>query len=298
MSEYSPRYVFEHQEVSSRLLPGAPRDWLGTPVFEPASRALLRDFSTMALLATDNAPLPTSSARGWRYGDRHLEYWLSGLRDARIFSSVVGLDRDAEQTVLDFGGGPARITRHLIRDCPSARLILSDADLSQTQTALATLGEAALLAFQTPPHPHLPLADGSVDTIVALSAFSGGRVEAGWLLEFNRVLKPNGLLYLTVLGDSIWETLSHHPIGATLLEDPAFKAFHEQNLRLPSRLAYRSASDPAAFTVVFHPAETIRTVWGQILDIVSITPDAHEGETAVLMRARPQVQATGENFPS
>jgi SAM-dependent methyltransferase len=281
----APAAAFEHDWVQSRLLPGLPRDWLGTPVFDDESRETLRDLSAMTLLFTDEAPIPSAAGRNGRYGDRHLEYWLSGLRDARRVQSALELDEGSAAAILDFGAGPARVTRHLARAMPGAQFYLSDTDPAHVAVGRFVLG-ARGRTFQTGRLAHLPLRAGSLDHIIAFSGLTGLADEGGWLLEFRRVLKPGGLIYLTALDEHAWSDLASLPLGQALLPEPSFQRFHRDHPELDDRVVYWRGGDCFAFVSESY----IRRVWGELFEVVSVRPCAYEGEAGVVLRARTSEQ--------
>jgi hypothetical protein len=78
----------------------------------------------------DQMPLPTTEAREGYYGDRHIEYWLSGLRDMRKVITATGLDRLEIPRLLDFGGASGRVIRHFPAWRAAAELYVCDINLS------------------------------------------------------------------------------------------------------------------------------------------------------------------------
>lgn len=275
---------FEHQAIASALLPNKARDYVGTPVFGDEARATLASLETMAMLSGDDAALPGTEARGGWFGDRHLEYWLTGLRNVKIAMKSAGLARDGASRVLDFGGGPARLTRHLVQELPHAQLYMSDASARNVALTNMTLGGRAW-AFRTTPTPHLPFTDHALDVILAFSAFTETEDDTAWLLEFKRVLTPGGVLYTTVFDDLSWTRPPEYSLPAELMKEPAFRSYRRRTPEICDRTVYFRSEAAGSGCVVFHPERYIRTVWGRVFDVESIVSGAHGEQAGVLLRA-------------
>ncbi len=106
-------------------------------------------------------------------------------------------------SILDWGCGSGRITRHLIRmGCPE--IIGADIDPDNIQWCQQNLKGAAFRHLQL--RPPTPFGDGQFDLVIGISVVTHLR-EADqflWLAELQRLTKPGGLLLLSVRGPVHW----------------------------------------------------------------------------------------------
>src|SRR3954469_20854897 len=93
-------------------LAGVPFDYIDTPVYDADLLERLGKQEVVRRLMADRSALPTTEAREGYFGDRHLEYWLSGYRDANCVVDATGLTSNRPIRILDFGGASGRVIRH------------------------------------------------------------------------------------------------------------------------------------------------------------------------------------------
>ena len=136
--------------------------------------------------------------------------------------------------------------------------------------------------------PHLPFPDGYFDLVYAGSVFTHvSELVDAWLLEIRRVLGAGGRAYLTVLDRHSLEYLRTHPA----------RPLAQRISALPEEMQFWTsdfgmASIGRGFgSLVFYDERFIRERWGRILDVLSITPEAYDLQSAVLLGvARPQAR--------
>jgi SAM-dependent methyltransferase len=176
-----------HTADANKPLPPAKAHLSGTH-YIPLPASVMGE-PIQALLERDPYPLPTTLDREGYHGDRHLDYWLSGLEDfVRVRAT---LDRHgralaAPFAVLDFGCASGRVLRHFL--CQVRGLDLWGADLNERHVEwLLRHLPRALKPFQCTTLPHLPLQDESLDLVTAFSVFTHiDEYEIAWLLELRR----------------------------------------------------------------------------------------------------------------
>jgi len=139
--------------------------------------------------------------------------------------------------------------------------------------------------------PHLPFADGYFDFIYAFSVFTHiCDLAEAWLLELKRIVRPGGILYLTVSDRHTIEVLfDKYPESelARQLEsvekDVAFRtsdfAFFTVN-RVPGG-GLEGDTGPAQ---VFYDTDYLAKHWSNYLEVVSINPDAYGYQTAIVLK--------------
>jgi len=186
------------------------------------------------------------------------------------------------QNILDFGGGPGRIVRHLEMRTGAA-IALCDIDAPAVTWVAQNLPDVdARLTGELPP---LPFEPRSFDLILCFSVFTHldeGHQDA-WLAELARVSKPSGLVMATVHGDCSWR---HHVQWS-------------QNRKLAKRLArrgflYRHDDGwgdfyPDFYHTAFHQAFYIRRHWSRWFDVLDIVPGEHAGAHDFVVLRRPSV---------
>src|SRR4029079_2721503 len=137
-------------------------------------------------------------------------------------------------------------------------------------------------------HPHLPIADASLDVVTAFSVFTHiDQLELAWLLELRRITKPSGVLYVTVHDEQTWDNLPNNPHLLNGLKQSA--GFRDTLLgaAMPEeRLAFSWTADNHYNCNVFHSEAYIRRVWGRFFRILSFKPRYHWEQTQFALQPR------------
>jgi SAM-dependent methyltransferase len=125
----------------------------------------------------------------------------------RELLASVGHPLEEMDAVLDFGCGCGRIARWF-SDVSRPQLNGCDYNPELVDWCNANLGFISVR--KTELEPPLPYADRAFDFVYAFSVFTHLSVElAGrWMAELGRVVKPGGLVWFTIHGDSYRERLS------------------------------------------------------------------------------------------
>jgi len=105
-----------------------------------------------------------------------------------------------DKSLLDFGTGWGRILRFFLKDFQSDRLYGVDVYPELLDMCSSTFEFGTFMKSEA--FPPLDLADQSIDFITGYSVFSHLSEEAclAWIKEFNRIMKPGGVLALTTRG--------------------------------------------------------------------------------------------------
>lgn len=103
--------------------------------------------------------------------------------------------------VLDFGCGSGRLLRHLLGEGARCEIHGCDIDGASVAWVQEHLCPPLAGAHRCPPEPPLAFEDAAFDVVLAVSVFSQMAVGwEAWLLELRRLLRPGGLLVLTLMG--------------------------------------------------------------------------------------------------
>src|SRR3954447_15844184 len=106
--------------------------------------------------------------------------------------------------VLDFGCGAGRVLRWFAAEAERCEFMGCEIDAPSVAWMEEHLSPP-FRVFQSSPEPPLPLEDDSLDLVYAVSVFTHLDASwARWLVELHRVLRPDGILIATFLGDGIW----------------------------------------------------------------------------------------------
>jgi SAM-dependent methyltransferase len=276
-----------------RNLPPAAQLVHEAPWFEFDPGMMERDLD--AYLAEDLYPIPAAADREGYHGDRHYDYWISGLKDyllvKRSLRSYGAAESLAAGSVFELGCASGRVLRHFLTHEPG--IDLWGADLNQRLVEwIRQFLPSSVRVFQNSMLPTLPLEDNSLSLVYAFSVFTHvDAFELAWLAELRRILKPGGMAYLTVHTEHTWNTMSPN---RALYHDILVMKDHISECRvcpelfqspMPKErmvLSWHTAAVNNA--IVFHSTDYLRNAWGRFFEIVDIQQEGHEYQDVVLLR--------------
>ena len=242
-------------------------------------------------IGRDPWPLPLPADREGYHGDRHYDYWRSGLKDYLSIKNTLrqqGVSLQQAGPILDFGCASGRVLRHMLCNLPDADVWGADIDIRLVDWILKYLGNRPRV-FHSTVLPFLPVQDSFFGLVYALSVFTHiDEFELAWLCELRRILRPGGVAYITAHTDHTWGILGpDHMLYQVLLEQPTFGVTAE-SFRTPmpaERLVYRWPGQVNTVSMFFS-VDYIRRNWGRFLDIVEIIPEGSDYQDVVVMRKR------------
>lgn len=169
--------------------------------FDRENRARNRDFD--AKIAPGDLPLPPAELRVRVAGTADIEAFLHGGRLAaqtvRDLLAAAGKPIEQCRAILDFGCGCGRVLREW-KDFPETALYGTDLNAELVQWCQQQLPFASVSVNSA--EPPAPFAEERFDAIYAFSVLTHMPLgtQKRWLREFQRILKPGGLLIFSTHG--------------------------------------------------------------------------------------------------
>lgn len=214
---------------------------------------------------TETAPVPDFWARLLVAGSADIPGFLeSGRRGFECIRDTLeknGVPLTSLSKVLDFGCGCGRVLRHW-RGAPGVKLYGTDMNPYLVAACRRCAPEATI--DQNTLEPRLTYGDREFDLVYAFSVFTHLDLDdqRAWLREFHRILKPGGVLLLSVHGEAYRSRLT----------ESERKDFDAQ------KLVVRHAQYPGGnLCVTFHPEAYARALFAQGFEIVDMTPQGAKG---------------------
>jgi SAM-dependent methyltransferase len=235
-------------------------------------------------LERDTLPIPATSDREYYHGDRHFEYWLSGIDDClKIQASCPEVPWSGAR-LLDFGGATGRVSRHFYLQGTLSEVTLCDVNINNVAWVLEHF-PSDFGAFKNSWVPSLPLPSQHFDVVIAFSVFTHvNEYEMAWLYELRRVLRPGGILYVTVQNDDTWRILPSTVLYDRVKDFESFRAVWQEGRELADRLVVEYSDEVVHNCSTFHPNAYIRRIWGRVLTVADIQPLRHAFQSAVVLR--------------
>jgi SAM-dependent methyltransferase len=264
-----------------------------TPWISFDDSTLERDLDSY--IAEDPYPIPATADREGYHGDRHYDYWLSGLKDyllvKRTLRSCGAVSLLHDGGVLALGCATGRVLRHFL--CHETDVDLWGTDINQRHVEwIRRFLPPSVRVFQNSVLPHLPLEDNSFSLVYAFSVFTHiDAFELAWLAELRRILRPGGMAFLTVHTERTWNTMTpnrglYHDILIMkdyITECPVTpEMFQSPMPRERMVLSWQTATVNNA--ILFHSTDYIRNTWGRFLEVIDIQIEGHEYQDVVVLR--------------
>jgi SAM-dependent methyltransferase len=160
--------------------------------------------------------------------------------------------------ILDFGCGAGRTLRHFTAEAAEAELWGCDIDEESIRWMQEQMCPP-FHAFVNGPEPPLDQPDAGFDLIWAISVFTHLASNwSQWLIELHRLLKPDGLLFVTFMGRGMSQEIAGEPWDENSFGMNVIKNGQSWDLGGP---------------MVLHSPWWIEEHWGRAFEIVSLTPD-------------------------
>lgn len=254
-----------------------------------------------AYVDRDTCPLPRTEDREGYSDDRHFEYWTGGLMDYLSIGKVLkdnAVILKPGDGVFEMGCASGRVLRHFRYQEKDIDLWGSDINGYHIEWARRFL-PSSLKLFQNTILPSLPIPDNTMTLVYAFSVFTHlDEFELGWLAELSRILKPGGIAYLTILGDSSWTRFNPDSprfeqvkwaVDQWIALNPVIEEYDvtydlfRRNMPC-EKTVFRWKTADIYNTVVFHSTAYITNTWGRFFTILDIIPSGHGFQDVVVLK--------------
>lgn len=236
-----------------------------------------------------NGTLPVPPKELWEgYGDTEADYLSCGRQDmASMLENlkVVGESPQALSRVLDLGCAAGRMLRFYPYIEGKSEIWGVDIKAKHICWCQQHLSPPLFFATTTT-MPHLPFEDNYFDLVYCGSVFTHiSDLADAWFLELRRILRKGGYAYITIH--------DKHTIELLLTKYKDRKDYHflidmirrldKETSVLSQDYAYFSiGSEPK--TQVFYDVDYLVKKWSQLAKVLSVTPEAHDYQTALLFQ--------------
>lgn len=131
---------------------------------------------------------------------------MTGYQEFRKFESLLmlnGISPHDKFTLLDWGCGHGRLTRHFIKHLPNAEIWGADIDKNNIEWAQNNIKAGQFISLPLTPPSTLP--SNKFDVIIGLSVMTHLTAEMQdlWLKDLARSIKPGGLMLMTFGGETV-----------------------------------------------------------------------------------------------
>jgi SAM-dependent methyltransferase len=229
-------------------------------------------------LQDEGLPVPDEELR-WRVtGVRDLpeaDFRAGGLDSLRDFQRALryaGVDDLDVERLLDFGCGPGRVMRHLAPLADRVSLHGCDIDADAVAWASEHLPFAAFAINDG--LPPLPYEDAYFDLVLNHSVFTHlpEDYQDAWLEELRRVVRPGGLVLLSVHGPHAFagyvQAWRDWPADPSHLE----QEMAEKGFLYIAEDSWQGSSFPDFYHSAFHTPGYVVEHWGRYLRVLAYYP--------------------------
>lgn len=168
------------------------------------------------------------------YKLHYAKYWEDGQQTAAEIIESVHPYLDNTSSILDWGCGPARITRHLPLLLPNSKIIGCDTNNHTIEWNQKHISQAQFVTQQN--QPTLPFSNSYFDLIIGFSVLTHipTNLQSDWIQELNRITKPNGILWITTHGNHFIRRLSKHEKKIITTDGMYHTSYHQPGHRMMS----------------------------------------------------------------
>lgn len=245
------------------------------------------------MISRDLSNLPATCDRELYHGDRHYDWWLSGLLDYLNINKVMekyGHTLEPGDSFYEMGCASGRVLRHFVAQHDGLNVWGSDINNRHIEWMRLNLPDNIKI-FQNTILPQIPIESNSIDIACAFSVFTHiDDMDLAWLCEIRRVLKKGGIFYVTIHSDDTWKYMSpKDQIYKNLMDLAPYINDYEISENF---LAGNLPNDKTVFswhaenynTNVFHKKDYIFREWGRFFKVHEIIRAGAEYQDVVVMQ--------------
>src|ERR1700682_4731220 len=237
-------------------------------------------YCVKATLRQDAFPIPPKAL--WLgYGPDAVSYLSGGRENVLAMVTILkegGLSVESATRILEFGCAAGRMLRHW-PEFTKAQLWGVDISAEQIQWCVENLTPAMHFATTTTV-PHLPFEDRFFDLVYCGSVFTHIEdLQQSWLLELARILRPSGMLYVTIHDEhtvGLFDTESRDQWLAMLLRDHPIYSEHKDDFNM-------MVIDRGPGAQIFYNSAYFKSILPPCLHVALYTREAYGYQSALLL---------------
>jgi SAM-dependent methyltransferase len=245
------------------------------------------------MISRDTYNLPATCDRELYHGDRHYDWWLSGLLDYLKINKIMvkyGRPLKAGDAFYEMGCASGRVLRHFVVQRDDLNVWGSDINNRHVEWMRLNLPKNIKI-FQNTILPQLPLESNGIDIACAFSVFTHiDDLDFAWLCEIRRVLKKGGLFYVTIHSDDTWKSM--RPMDQIYLDLIKMAPYINDYNVTEDFLAGPLPQDKTVFSMpannyntnVFLKKDYIYREWGRFFNILEIIRAGSDYQDVVVMQ--------------
>lgn len=218
----------------------------------------------------DTYPLPETSDREGYFGQDHIQYWLSGYKDAESLLDAAKKHNVNVSRYMDLGCSSGRVLRHFGIQRPDISTIGCDINRLHVTWCNSYLPTSCSV-FQNHSIPTIPIQDSYLDLVSAFSVFTHIEAfETTWLMELCRVLRSGGLAWLTFHTELTLKAMDEEwPLFSPVMTHPdANKLLNDDREFSGDRLVLRWHAEQSYSSNVFYKRSYLEKMISSIFEIV------------------------------
>lgn len=224
--------------------------------------------------------LPPAAIRNRVHGtpdaNTYLQVGLNCTQDVEAALQSMGRSLGSFSHCLDFGCGCGRTLQSLIPRAPQAKVFGTDIDSAAISWCRKNFRGSTFGVNR--PLPPLDYETGFFDLILAISVFThlDEHYQFKWLEELKRIAAPNGILLLSLQGDSYWKNLPSSVVDE--IKAKGF-VFHKTD--------YWKGLFPEWYQLSYHTPAYVQNVYSRYFKVLNYIPRGlnHSHDLVVLQRA-------------
>lgn len=189
-----------------------------------------------------------------------------------------GISLGAGKVAAEWGCASGRVMRHFEQEAHECAFWGLDQDGPHLSWAKENMAPPFRFVTCTA-YPHLPFEDNHLDFAYGISVFTHlTHLIDMWLMEFRRILKPNGLAIFTIHDENSIQWFHEHPDDV-----PDWLEGEDLSKGLSDDATVFGGRDWGHTFTCFR-SDWVRQEWSQYFDVVSLEPRAEMYHTAVVLR--------------